>query len=92
MTVNLLLYFALGILSDLLVTGYTLSASRGRAWFASGLSILIAVLNFYILDRVLIADPNWYYALAYAIGNGLGCLLIMKAGRKREDRSKAVRQ
>lgn len=75
---TILLYFGLGILSDELVTGYTLSASRGRAFSASVLSLLIAVLNFYVLGNILVLDFSWSNVLAYAVGNAVGCYAIIK--------------
>jgi uncharacterized protein YebE (UPF0316 family) len=80
--VLILTYLGLGILSDLLVTGYTLSASRGRTVTASVLSFVIALLNFYILGKILILDPSLWNALAYAGGNAIGCFAIMKASRR----------
>jgi hypothetical protein len=78
-TLGVLGYLALGVVSDGLCAAYYLSVSRGRAWLASALSVLIALLNFFVLSRVLIVEPSWYNAVAYAVGNGAGSFLIMKA-------------
>jgi hypothetical protein len=78
--VNLLLllaYLGLGILSDLFVTAYYIFV--GKQWVipASLISIPIALLNFWVIDKVLIVAPAWDGAIAYAIGNAMGCMIIM---------------
>lgn len=84
MTLGVLtLYLLLGVASDLLVTGYYLCVARGWAYRAAGTSLSIALLNFFVLGRVLVADPSWANAIAYAIGNAAGCLLIMSVSRRR---------
>lgn len=72
-----LIYVGLGILSDLLVTGYTLSATLGRSLTAAVLSFVIALLNFYVLGNILVLDFSWINALAYAAGNAVGCWAII---------------
>jgi hypothetical protein len=79
-----LLYFAAGILSDLMVTAYTLSVSRGWAWAASLVSIPIALLSFWVL-RFL--EPAPVDAVAYAVGNAVGCFAIMAVSRARRFRT-----
>jgi hypothetical protein len=79
--VSVLLYLALGIFSDLLVTGYYLSVSRGLALPASLLSIPIAMLNFWIIGTVVVFNPSLLNAGAYALGNAIGCYMIMRGGR-----------
>lgn len=79
----MVIYLGLGVLADALVTGYYLCASRGRAFLASGLSIVIALLNFFVLWRVLEVDPSWVNAVAYAVGNGIGCFFVVKCMKKR---------
>jgi len=77
MIINLLVYLGLGILSDLLITVYTISVGKDWRLAASLISIPIACLNFWIIDKLLIATLSWYGVLAYAIGNALGCFIIM---------------
>lgn len=72
------LYLSLGVLADVLVTGYYLCVSRGRPLYASALSVGISLLNFFVLARVLVIEPNWWNALAYAAGNGIGSYAIMR--------------
>lgn len=83
-TVGWSVYFALGILSDVLVTGYTLSATHGRSLVASLLSFAITVLNFYVIGNLLTTSAIlWYHIIAYAAGNAVGCCLIMEATRRK---------
>jgi hypothetical protein len=83
MTPAVLLYLALGILSDLFATGYYLCVARGWACRAATTSMLIALLNFWVLDRILVPDWSWANAVAYALGNAVGCMLIMRVSRSR---------
>lgn len=80
----LALYFGLGVGSDILVTFYYSAVSRGWAASASLVSLLISLLNFWVLGHVLVLEPSWQRAIAYALGNALGCFLIMRYMRGRE--------
>lgn len=79
----IVLCFVTGVVSDLMVTGYYLSVSRGWAFLASVVSIPIALMNFWVVDAVLIKGGSWHGALAYALGNAVGCFLIMHYTRRR---------
>jgi hypothetical protein len=79
--VELAVYLGTGILSDLLVTAYYLFVARGLALPAALASIPIALLNFWVLNRVLVVDPSWYGAVAYAVGNAAGCFAIMRVSK-----------
>ncbi len=83
---KLLVYFGLGVGSDILVTFYYSAVSRGWAARASLASILISLLNFWVLGHVLILEPSWPRAVAYAVGNAIGCFLIMRYMRGRKAR------
>lgn len=80
---QLILCFATGIVSDVLVTGYYLCVGRGWALWASIVSIPIALMNFWVIDAVLIKGSSWHGAVAYALGNAIGCFLIMRCMRGR---------
>lgn len=83
-TVGVLVYFGFGILADVLVTGYTLSATRGFSLLSSLLSFAITILNFYVLANVLTTTALcWYYVIAYAAGNAVGCFAVMEATRRK---------
>lgn len=68
-------YFAAGIGSDLLTTLWSYSVSRSWAVSASLVSIPIALVSFWVL-RFL--DPTPIDALSYAVGNAVGCFLIIE--------------
>lgn len=74
--------FGFGILSDALVSIYLIAVGRGRAWVAALISIPIALLNFLVIDLVLLKTSLWWGALAYAAGNAIGCFFIVKLSRK----------
>jgi|WetSurMetagenome_2_1015567.scaffolds.fasta_scaffold1581882_1 hypothetical protein len=77
-----LLYVALGIISDLFVTGYYICVGKGWAFPAATISIPIALLNFWVFGSILVINPSWYNALAYAVGNAVGCYGIMALSKK----------
>ncbi len=77
---HLLAYLGAGIGSDLLVTAYTLFVSRGWGWAAALVSIPIALLSFWVL-RFL--EPTIPDAVAYAIGNAVGCFCIMAVSKRK---------
>jgi hypothetical protein len=74
---GLLLYLGLGVLSDIILTSYYIFVSKGWVLPASLISIPIALLNFWVLDKVLISATSWEKAIAYAVGNAIGCAVIM---------------
>jgi glycerol-3-phosphate acyltransferase PlsY len=80
----LLLYFSLGLLSDFLVTAYYIFVAKQWASPAALISIPIALLNFWVIDKVLITMTSWPGAIAYACGNAVGCFLIMSLRKKIE--------
>jgi hypothetical protein len=88
LAVSLLVYFSLGLLSDFLVTAYYIFVAKQWAFPAALISIPIALLNFWVIDKVLIATVSWPGAIAYALGNAIGCFLIMKIRKKIEKRVK----
>jgi uncharacterized protein YebE (UPF0316 family) len=80
------LCFAVGVVSDLLVTGYYLCVSRGFSWAAAMVSVPIALMNFWVLDAVLIKGSSWQGAIAYALGNAVGCFAIMTYMKRRKEK------
>jgi len=75
--------FGTGIISDLMVTGYYICVGRGLSWLAAVVSIPIALMNFFVIDAVLIRGGSWQGAIAYAVGNAVGSFLIMRLMRNR---------
>lgn len=83
---EILTYLACGIFSDVLVTGYYICVGKGWGFLAASISIPIALLNFWIFNRILIVNPSWYGAVAYAAGNAIGCFAIMRVSVMRKRR------
>lgn len=78
----LMLCFGAGILSDLLVTAYYIFVGRQWAAPAASISMPIALLNFWVIDRVLVRMTSWSAAAAFACGNAVGCFIIMSVMRR----------
>ncbi len=78
----LMLCFGAGVLADILVTGYYIFVGRQWAVPAASISMPIALLNFWIIDRVLVRMTSWPAAVAFACGNAVGCFVIMAAMRR----------
>lgn len=76
-----LLYFGLGVLSDLFVTAYYLCVARCWRFRAAMTSALVSLASFYVLDKVIMGQ-DWRSAVAYAAGNAVGCFVIMSIGRR----------
>jgi hypothetical protein len=75
-----LIFFAVGIIQDLLITYYYQSISKERAWKASALSTVITLVNLVILYKIItgIEDQIISVIIAYALGNGVGTMIAMK--------------
>lgn len=81
--VSLLIYLSLGILSDILITAYYIFVGKQWATAAASISIPIALLNFWVIDKILIvATSSWPLAIAYAVGSAVGCFVIMIISKK----------
>jgi uncharacterized membrane protein YeiH len=76
MITEIMIYVALGIVGDILVTLYYLFVGKLQAVPASFLTILITLLNFFIIERVVVST-NWMLMVFYAIGSAVGCFTII---------------
>lgn len=81
-----LLFFLVGILQDFLITSYYQAIAKERSWHASALSTSITLVNLVILYEILSGIQNQILTiiLAYAIGNGVGTMIVMKKGQIRK--------
>ena len=70
-------YFVAGLVRDALGTAWTRSVARDRAFWAAGLGAVLTWYDILILALVVIGK-EWGAAVAYGLGCGAGCLLIMK--------------
>jgi uncharacterized protein YebE (UPF0316 family) len=76
------LLFVLGVVDDVLVSFYTLSCSRGRAWAAGGISLVLALANVWGLF-VVIDNRSIVSGVVYALGCAAGTILGVRVGSKR---------
>ena len=76
---TILLFIALGFLSDVLIVRYYQCISARRAWLASGLAFVIPVLSFLVIERAL-STNNMMYFLAFCVGNAAGTFYQLKRG------------
>jgi hypothetical protein len=75
-----LIFFLGGILQDLFITYYYQAIAKEHAWKAAFLSSSVTLVNLLILYEILAGIQNQILSviLAYALGNGVGTLIIMK--------------
>jgi hypothetical protein len=75
-----LVFFLVGVLQDLFITYYYQVISKEYAWRAAILSSSITLVNLIILYEILVGIENQVLSviLVYAIGNGVGTMIIMK--------------
>ncbi len=76
MITEIMIYFALGIVGDLLVTLYYLFVGKLQGVPASLLTIVITLLNFFVIEKVVVTT-NWAFMLIYAVGSAVGCFSII---------------
>jgi hypothetical protein len=87
---EVIIMFVLGIVGDMLITLYYLFVGRLQALPASLMTILVTLLNFFVIEQVVIST-NWFLILIYASGSALGCFSIImsqkvKAGKNKKKR------
>ena len=94
MVLEIMIILALGILGDVLVTLYYLFVGRLQALPASFLTILITLLNFFVIEKIAV-NVDWTLILVYALGSSIGCfsiIIFQKAKlRKKQEKSKKKR-
>jgi xanthine/uracil/vitamin C permease (AzgA family) len=70
------MYLILGIINDMLVTGYYLFVSKQKALAASLTTIILTLLSLFVIEKVIV-NTNWSLAIGYAIGTAIGCFVII---------------
>ncbi|MBE3040313.1 MAG: hypothetical protein IMZ62_16065 [Chloroflexi bacterium] len=73
---SLPLYFALGLITDVLIVLYYRMISAGHILPAVVLSILITVVPFFVVERGITSQDRRLF-VAYALGAGIGTALGM---------------
>jgi len=91
MITEIITMFVLGIVGDILITLYYLFVGRLQALQASFVTILVTLLNFFVIERVVVTT-NWFLILVYASGSALGCFSIILAQKKKEAKIKKKRK
>jgi uncharacterized protein YebE (UPF0316 family) len=81
-----LLYLVLGIVSDILTTAYYIFVGKGSAVPASSVSLVITLLNFWVIGKLIVDSLSWGNVIAYALGNAIGCFIIMKLSKRLKDK------
>ena len=78
-----LAFFLIGIFQDVFITYYYQTIAKERAWRAAFFSTAVTLINIVILYKILtgIEDQVISVILAYAVGNGVGTLIVMKKHR-----------
>jgi hypothetical protein len=72
----------LGIVSDILVTLYYISVGKLQAVPASLLTVLITLLNFFIIEKAVV-NMNVVLIASYAFGCAIGCFAIITMQKKK---------
>jgi hypothetical protein len=73
---SLTLYFALGLITDVLIVLYYRMIQTGQVLPAVILSALITAVPFFVAERGISAKDRWMF-IAYALGAGAGTALGM---------------
>lgn len=73
-------YFALGVVSDAIITVYYLAVASRRALRASILAAIIPLLSFAPIAQA-IETHDWTYIIAFVLGNGAGTYLAVKRAK-----------
>jgi hypothetical protein len=88
MAFEIMIILALGILNDVLVTLYYLFVGKLQALPASFLTILLTLLNFFVIEK-LVVSVNWTLILVYALGSSIGCFAIILYQKMRLSKKQA---
>ncbi len=75
-----LIFFLIGIFQDIFITYYYQTIAKEYAWRAAFFSTAVTLINILILYEILTGIENQVLSIiiAYAIGNGVGTMIVMK--------------
>ena len=82
MITEIITIFILGIVGDILATLYYLFVGKLQALPASLMTILITLLNFFIIEKI-VYSTSWIFVLAYASGSAIGCFSIILSQKRK---------
>lgn len=91
MITEIVTMFVLGIVGDVLITLYYLFVGRLQALPASLITILVTLLNFFVIERVVVTT-NWLLILVYASGSALGCFSIILHQKNKDEKKKTKKR
>jgi hypothetical protein len=91
MITEIITMFVLGIVGDILITLYYLFVGRLQALQASFVTILVTLLNFFVIEQVVVST-NWFLILVYASGSALGCFSIVFSQKLKAEKAKKKRK
>lgn len=75
-----LIFFLVGIFQDIFITYYLQMVAKEIPWRAAIFSTLVTLINLLVLYKILtgIEEQVITIILAYAIGNGVGTVMVIK--------------
>lgn len=76
MITEIITMLLLGIMNDVLITLYYIFVGKLLAVPASLITVLITLLNFFIIKEIVIST-DWVLILFYALGCAIGCFSII---------------
>jgi hypothetical protein len=91
MITEIITMFVLGIIGDILITLYYLFVGKLQALQASFVTILVTLLNFFVIEQVVVTT-NWFLILVYAFGSALGCFSIILLQKRKAEKIKKKRK
>jgi len=76
------IFFLVGIFQDVFITYYYVAIAKEYPWKAAITSSSVTLINLLVLYHILsgIEDQIMSIILVYAIGNGVGTMIVMKKG------------
>jgi hypothetical protein len=73
-------YFALGMVQDVLIAKYYIFVSHRRAFSASVLAFIITALTVLVLENIITSNQAWPL-LSYAVGTAVGTFWGVRHGK-----------
>ncbi len=84
--INYLLFFAVGVFQDLLITYYYQLVAKDRAIPSAFASAAVTLVNLFVLYSILqdIGAQTAPIIFVYALGNGVGTFIVIERHKLRE--------
>lgn len=75
-SINLLVYFGIGVLMDIFVTLYYICIGHRWAVRSAVFCFLLTLIGYFVVEKIVV-DTNWFLIFAYSFGCALGCFLTI---------------